>query len=167
MPHRRRFLNRLAFDADAGTLRDGEIRYLMIRDDTLMGLFKNLPEPARAAAFQALADATFEFGSRSAAKYRASGAAGAALLDVIVETAPQLGWGVWSFTERAADRLTLEVRNSPFVSGHGASQVPVCAPIVGMLRAVSGMVLDGPTLVEEAACAAQGGAVCRFTARKA
>lgn len=166
MPQRRRFLNRLAFDPEAGTLRDGEIRYLMIRDDTLMGLFKHLPEPARTAAFTALAESTFEFGSRSAAKYRASGAAGAALLDVIVETAPQLGWGVWSFTERATDRLTLEVRNSPFVSGHGPSAVPVCAPIAGMLRAVSGMVLDCPTAVAESACAAQGGVVCRFTALK-
>lgn len=167
MPHRRRLLNRLAFDPEMGTLRDGEIRYLMIRDDTLMGMFKHLPETARAVAFAALADATFEFGSKSAAKYRASGAAGAALLDVIIETAPQLGWGVWTFTERAADRLILEVRNSPFVSGHGASTAPVCAPILGMLRAVSGLVLDGSTVAEEVVCAAEGGPVCRFTAHRA
>jgi predicted hydrocarbon binding protein len=167
MPQRRRFLNRLAFDPDAGTLHDGDIRYMMIRGDTLMGLFARLPEPARQQALQALTDSTFEFGSKSAAKYRASGAADpAALLDVIVETAPQLGWGSWTFTERTAGGLVLEVRNSPFADGYGTSPQPVCAPIAGMLRAVSSMVLDGATAAEETTCAAQSGEVCRFTARK-
>jgi predicted hydrocarbon binding protein len=162
-----RFLDRLKFDLDAGAHYDGDIRYMMIRGDTLMGLFARLPEPARQQALAALTESTFEFGSKSAAKYRAAGAADpAALLDVIVETAPQLGWGKWNFAERAADRLVLEVRNSPFAHGYGASPVPVCAPIAGMLRAVSSMVLGGATATEETTCAAQSGDVCRFTARK-
>src|SRR5690242_19593911 len=96
-----RFLDRLKFDPETGSLHDGEIRYMMIRGDTLMGLFARLPEPARQQALAALTESTFEFGSKSAAKYRAAGAADpAALLNVIVETAPQLGWGSWTFTER-------------------------------------------------------------------
>ncbi|MBV8535432.1 MAG: 4-vinyl reductase [Alphaproteobacteria bacterium] len=159
-------MDRLVHDTNAGEIRDGDIRYLMFRTDAVMGLFKRLPEAARRDALAALADSIEENGGRSAAAYRASGAAGAALLDVIVETAPQLGWGTWSFVERRADRLVLEVRNSPFVHGFGGSALPICAPIVGMLRVVSSMVLGAPTAVEETVCAAQSPDVCRFIARR-
>jgi predicted hydrocarbon binding protein len=162
----RRFLDRLVHDTDTGEIRDGEIRYLMLRPDGLMGAFLRLDEPARSAALAALAESIHENGGRSAAKYRASGAAGAALLDVVVETAPQLGWGRWTFVEHGPDRLVLEVRNSPFAAGFGASPAPVCAPITGMLRAVAGLVLDGPAAVEEVGCAAQSGDTCRFVARR-
>ncbi len=161
-----RLLDRLVHDTAVGEIRDGDIRYVMLRTDALMGLFQRLPEAARRQALEALGDSIHENGGRSAAAYRASGASGAALLDVIVETAPQLGWGSWTFSERAPDRLTLEVRNSPFVHGYGASPTAVCSPIAGRLRAVSAMVLDGPTAVDEVTCAAQTGEVCRFRARR-
>jgi len=161
-----RLLDRLVHDTAAGEIRDGNIRYVMLRTDALMGLFQRLAEPARAQALAALGDSIHENGGRSAAAYRASGAAGSALLDVIVETAPQLGWGLWTFADRGPERLVLEVRNSPFVHGHGPSATPVCSPIAGMLRAVAGMVLDAPADVEESLCAAHGGAVCRFIARR-
>ena len=32
------------------TKRAGEVRYLRLRADTLMGMFRHLPEPARGAA---------------------------------------------------------------------------------------------------------------------
>jgi predicted hydrocarbon binding protein len=163
-----KFHDRLAFDPDAGTLYDGEIRYLMIRPDALMGLFKLLPAARRAEALDAFANSVCEHGGRSAQKYRAMGAVdGDKLLAVIVETAPQLGWGSWTFVERAADRLVLEVRNSPFAQGHGRHAAPVCAPIAGMLRAVAGLVLGGATTAEETGCACQGEPSCRFVARLA
>ncbi len=162
----RQLLDRLVHDTETGEIRDGEIRYVMLRTDALMGVFQRLDEPARRAALAAFADSIFDNGGRSAAKYRASGAAGAALLDVIAETAPQLGWGRWSFVERGPERLVVEVTNSPFAAGFGRSPIPVCTPIVGMLRAVSAMVLDVPAVVEESACAAQGGDICRFIARR-
>jgi uncharacterized protein len=164
MPNSRRVLDRMVFDTDTGEIRDGEIRYLMLRTDALMDVFRRLPEPARREALQAFADSIFENGGRSAAKYKAGGAEGQALLDMIAETAPQLGWGTWTFVERGPERLVVEVRNSPFVHGYGAAPMPVCAPIVGMLRAVSAMVLGAPTAVDETGCAAQAGAVCRFVA---
>ena len=32
--------------------------------------------------------------------------------------------------------ITLEVANSPFVEGHGVSETPICAPILGMIEAL-------------------------------
>ena len=161
------FRDRLVFDAARGEYRDGDIRYLMLRPDALMGLFAELPEAARADALAALARSVARFGGRSAQAYRAAGAAtGAALLETIAATAPQLGWGVWDLRQED-DALELVVQNSPFAAGAGQATQPVCAAIGGMLRAVAEIVLEGDVAAAETACAAAGAPCCRFTARRA
>ena len=91
------FRERLVFDADRGEYRDGDIRYMMIRPDALMGIFAEIartagaprrwspsPVPSGASAVE------------SARAYQDAGAPGpATLLRTIEETAPQLGWGQW------------------------------------------------------------------------
>ena len=161
------FRDRLVFDAARGEYRDGDIRYLMMRPDALMGLFAELPPQARAEALAALARSVARHGGRSARKYRADGAASdAALLDTIAATAPQLGWGVWEL-RLEDDALHLRVENSPFAAGFGTSAQPVCAAITGMLRAVGEIALGGDVSAAEESCAATGAACCRFTARRA
>ncbi len=159
------FRDRLAFDSAAGTILDQTRRYLLIRPDSLMGIFARLPAAARQEALAAMEDAVFEHGSDSARAYRASGAGDAhALVALIERTAPQLGWGRWSFTFET-DRLGLTVSNSPFAQGYGASSEPVCHAIKGMLRAVAAMVFDAPADAREHACTACGADDCRFEAR--
>lgn len=161
------FRERLTWEPAHGEIRDGEIRYLMIRPDALMGLLHHLPAAMRGPVLAAFAASVQAHGGGSARKYREMGAAApAALLEVIAATAPQLGWGCWRFAEIAADRLCLDVVNSPFADGHGPSDGPVCAPVAGMLAAVAGMVLDGSATVEETACQAAGAPACRFEARR-
>ncbi len=130
-----------------------------------MGLFKRLSEPARRDAFKAFAASVTEHGARSAARYRARDGDAGDLLATIAATAPQLGWGVWRFSRTAAGELRLEVKNSPFARGYGASSEAVCAPITGMLAAVASIVLNAPAEAEEERCASAGGAICRFSAR--
>ena len=159
------FRDRLAFDSTAGAILDQTRRYLLIRPDSLMGIFARLPAPARQEALAAMEDAVFEHGSDSARAYRASGAGDArALVALIERTAPQLGWGRWSFTFETG-RLGLTVLNSPFAQGYGAASEPVCHAIKGMLRAVAAMVFEAPVDACEPACAACGANDCRFEAR--
>lgn len=160
------FRERLNFDAGTGAYLDGDIRYMLIRPDALMGLFQRLSDEARAEAFAAIADSITERGRHSASTYVAPEEIDR-LLHVIAESAPQLGWGIWAFTHPDDQSITLEVRNSPFAHAAGDLPPPVCFPIVGMLRAVGAMVLGGPVVVSEDACAAGGGEeVCRFTIRR-
>lgn len=157
------FRDRVILDEAQGEYRDGGVRYLMLRADTLMGLFAELPEPARSEALAAFARSVARFGGRSARAYQAAGAADPdALLRTIAATAPQLGWGVWEL-RREGDGLTLAVRNSPFATGTGRC----CAPIAGMLQAVGGIVLQADVVAQETDCAATGAVCCRFTARRA
>lgn len=159
------FRQRLTFDSTNGELRDGDIRYVMLREDSLMGLFKRLAEVERKDALQALAASVGEHGAHSTARYMAMGGDARDLLATIAATAPQLGWGVWRFSHTEAGELRLDVKNSPFAHGYGPSTEAVCAPIAGMFSAVASIVFDAPVQAEENLCAAAGGAVCRFSAR--
>jgi predicted hydrocarbon binding protein len=132
-----------------------------------MGLFAELPAAARGEALAAFARSVAHFGGRSARAYQEAGAVTPeALLATIAATAPELGWGVWTFA-REGETLVLDVRNSPFAAGAGAGVQPVCAPIAGMLCAVGEMALGGAVTVAEVACAAAGAACCRFTVSRA
>jgi predicted hydrocarbon binding protein len=157
------FRQRLTSDLVRGELRDGDTRYVMLREDSLRGLFRRLSEPARADALKAFAASVTECGARSAARYLASD--GGDLLATIEATSPQLGWGTWRFSRAATGELNLEVENSPFAHGYGTSAQAVCAPITGMLVAVAAIVFDAPAQAAEHVCASAGGTVCRFSAR--
>lgn len=149
-----------------GELRDGDTRYLTLRDDSLMGMFRRLPAEARREALRAFAESVAEHGGRSAERYRATGNAGPGeFLASLEETAARLGWGLWRFSGVEIGELHLEVENSPFAHGYGTSSESVCAPITGMLAAVAAIVLGAPALAEEHVCASAGGTTCRFSAR--
>lgn len=145
--------------------RQSRPRYLSLRADTLMGLFRRLPRAARRQALAALAASTAEHGGDSARRYLDRHAGDAeALLKTIVKTAAELGWGRWRLRRQGAAHLALEVRDSPFAAGYGASRAPVCAPIAGMLEAVAGLALGGRCTARELHCRACGAARCRFEA---
>ena len=147
------------------TQGDSQVRYLRLRADTLMGLFRHLPEPARAQALVALVRSTAEHGGDSARRYlQASGGDVTALLAMIENSAAELGWGTWRFATRDPMHLDLEVVDSPFAAAYGAADTEVCAPITGMLQAVAALVLRGACEVREVQCGARGAPTCRFEA---
>lgn len=161
------FKDRLVFDDAAGELRDGPRRYLMLRPDALMGMFRLLPPDSRALALGALEQAVHQQGSDSARAYLAHGGGDVQMLLATIErTSPQLGWGIWRF-EADGDRLRLEVHNSPFAHAFGASEQPVCHAVKGMLRGLADLWLGCPAQSDELRCSAQHHETCIFEARAA
>jgi predicted hydrocarbon binding protein len=161
------FKDRLVFDEAAGELRDGPRRYLLLRPEALMTMFRLLPPDTRALALGALEQAVHQQGSDSARAYLAHGGGDVDMLLAIIErTAPQLGWGSWRF-EADGDTLRLEVHNSPFAHAFGPSEQPVCHAVKGMLRGLADLWLGGPAQSVELQCAAQHHAACTFEARAA
>ena len=59
------FRDRLEWMPDQGELRDRDIRYMLIRPDSLMGLFRNLEETERPTVFAAFVRSVAEHGRRS------------------------------------------------------------------------------------------------------
>ena len=161
------FKDRLVFDDAAGELRDGPRRYLLLRPDALMTMFRLLPPDTRALALGALEQAVHQQGSDSARAYLAHGGGDVDMLLTLIErTAPQLGWGTWRFAADG-DTLCLEVHNSPFGQAFGPSEQPVCHAVKGMLRGLAELWLGGPAQSVELQCAAQHHAACTFEARAA
>jgi hypothetical protein len=156
---------RLHWSADDGAVRDGPRRYLMMRPDVLMGMLRRLPPEARSQAMSAFADSVAEHGTDSIRAYfRQVGEDPSALLAATVGAAADLGWGRWRF-EPGRDRLGLAVDASPFAEGFGAADVPACAPIAGMLRAVATVSTGIECEVRELRCVACGAPRCEFEAR--
>jgi predicted hydrocarbon binding protein len=149
-----------------GEISDGGIRYVLMRPDVLMGLARELVEVGPDVFLKALEKSTFVNGMRSFERYRDQGRfEGSDALATTCKIAASLGWGEWAVHEQPGGTRFIEVRNSPFAAGFGASTIPVCAPIVGILKALT-VVCHGPAgHVEEIACCSQGADVCRFHLR--
>ncbi len=159
------FREKLHWDGAEGQILDADRRYLMMRTDVLMGLFRRLDEPTRQQALQALGQAVREQGGQSAQAYwEAIGHNPQALLDSIASISAQLGWGVWQIAHQPSGGLHVQVHNSPFAHGFGPCSLPVCHPIVGMLTAVGTLIHPQGVEVQEQRCCAQGAqADCQFT----
>lgn len=155
---------RLHFDTAHGQVLDGPRRYVLMRADVLMGLFAQLPAPAREEALKALGRSVCAHGGDSVRAYAAQGGA-EALPAMMQSAAASLGWGRWQL-ERDGDALQLAVDNSPFAAA--AAEGPACHAIAGMLEALAGALWQRPAQAHETHCAAaHGDGPCRFIARPA
>lgn len=150
-------------DAHAGLIRDGGIRYVLMRPDVLMNVGRFLPEACRDDYLAALEQS---FATHAEASFRQYRDAGAVDLDALLErsrvAAGALGWGRWTLLPSAASARELVVADSPFAAASGPRPVPVCAPITGVLRAIATTAGLAGVDVRETCCAAQGAADCRF-----
>ncbi len=177
-----RLYDRLARDPALGELRDGNTRYFLMRADAFMDAFARLDEDARYTMFAAFAQSIARHSGQSVKHYRheLGPAAREIFLNAAVNMAADLGWGAWRFGPHVPGEMTLEVTNSPFAEGHvnarspdgkhggtrGLAKEPVCAPVLGMLEALGGIVFTVDPVCEETECAAvTGGDTCRFVAR--
>lgn len=137
---------------------DGERRYLMLRADVLMGIFREMPAELRRPALEAFAASVGKYGGRSAKAYfEAGGNRPEEFLETIVRYSRELGWGCWRVDARGDEAIEVTVENSPFAQGFGIGPDPVCHAIVGMLQAVGTIVFGRPASVVETCCAAQKG----------
>lgn len=159
--------DRLVHDPDAGEVRDGPRRYLLMRADVFSGALALVAPEHRAAVLDAFARSVALHGADSVGAYLdALGGDTAALLATMPSAAADLGWGVWRFDPPSSSPgLVLTVTNSPFVQAfedHRAEQ-PVCAPIAGMLSALGQACFGVPVRCVESGCVARdGGHACRF-----
>lgn len=151
------------FEESKGEHYDGDIRYLLMRPDVLMGLIKNLSADTRSHALAAFEQSTFENGMASMLQYKALDFAGTEeALDYFCSKGTMLGWGCWNHSIDEMGNHVFTVTNSPFAAGYGPCDHPVCAPIAGIIRASMTAFLERDCSVTETCCSAQGEDSCRF-----
>ena len=154
------------FDENAGEIREGNIRYLLMRPDVLMGMVEYLDEPTMTKVLLALQKSAFENGRASLRQYNELDfASDNEKLSFVCKTAAKLGWGNLTYTLNRHDDPTFTLTNSPFAKGHGISKVPVCAPMAGILNALMEVFFESNATVKEVSCASQGQDYCLFEVR--
>ena len=161
--------DRMSRDPALGELRDGNTRLFLMRADAFMDAFRRLDEEARYNMFTACAQAIAEHSGQSVKYYRheLGPAAREIFLNAAVNMVADMGWGHWAFGPHTPGEITLDVVSSPFVEGYGEATAPVCAPVLGMIEALAGIIFSVDPVVEEIACAAVTGCnTCKFVARR-
>lgn len=153
-------------ESEHGALHSGDIRYLLIRADALMGCFKPPALAGLPELYQAIEDSFSQFGGKSVLQYvDSSDSSTQQLWQKMEKMAPQLGWGQWSFAfGRTNGEIILTVSNSPFSAGHGSAEFAVCSPISGIVKSVAEQTFKVPVIVQESRCSAMSGDVCVFKA---
>lgn len=153
----------LKYDHARGEILDNGVRYLLIRPDVLMGIANESAGIALKSFLKAFEASAFHNVQASFAQYRSDGRfSNVDILESTCTIAATLGWGLWTVIPQSDGSTIVEVSNSPFAAGVGSSDKVVCAPIVGILKAVS-LAQCAPTPdVEEISCVARGEHICRF-----
>lgn len=163
-------LDELAFDADSGALVYKEVRYLLIRPETIIA-FQKAAEARLGVeiAGEVLYEGGFAGGRLSGQRYRtALGLSAAEGVDFMCRMGGQIGWGRFTLLEldEGAPRLRVEVQRSPFASAYGpGSSTGVCHLIRGVLGGLVSGLFGVEVRAEETACTSLGASVCRFEVR--
>ena len=133
-----------------------------------MTAFKKLDEKSRFRLFDVFGRVVAEVSGHSAKDCRDEfgSAEREIFFNTAINIAGDMGWGEWKSGPHTQGEIILSVTNSPFVKEQGRSEMAVCAPILGMTRALAAIVFAVDPIVDETVCAAvTGGSQCKFTAK--
>lgn len=159
-------LAQLAYHTEEGALRYHQVRYLLIRPETLIAFQKALE--ARLGPQEAgelLYAGGFTGGQLSGQKYKQEfGLSDQEAVEFMCRMGGQIGWGHFRMLEMDADsrRLVVAVAASPFAEAYGRSTTGVCHLIRGVLGGLGAGIFGAAVEAREVQCLAKGDARCRF-----
>lgn len=154
-------IKKMSWDEENGQILDGDRRYVLIRNDVLMGVFDQLEPAARQVALDSFKESVGVYGLNSVLAYwKEINQDADKLLDSMITISAQLGWGVWSLTSKSGEKIEIEVENSPFAAGSSTQNKSVCYPIIGIMQAMGELIFNKSVEVKENQCVAQD---CSYT----
>jgi predicted hydrocarbon binding protein len=158
-------LSELNFTPEKGGLFYKDVRYLLIRPETLMTFQKAIEKELGGKASQILYQSGFQGGILSSKKYReVFNFSDEEIIRFMMEMGPQIGWGRFELErfDPVQKHLTVNVFNSPFAEAYGPSFSSVCHLIRGVLGGTASIVFEKEIEGKELSCIAKGDKFCRF-----
>ena len=158
----------LKFDDARGALLYNDVRYLLIRPETLIAFQKAAEEQLGAGADELLYVGGFTGGTLSAKKYReVFGLTAAQSVEFMAKMGTEIGWGKLLITHYdSADReLVLVAESSPFAAAYGKAERGVCHLIRGVFAGLASGLYGCAVEAREEECLAMGHARCKFVIR--
>jgi predicted hydrocarbon binding protein len=161
-------LAELKFDAARGALLYKDVRYLLIRPETLIAFQKAAEEKLGAGADELLYAGGFAGGSLSAKRYReVFGLSDEQSVEFMAQMGAQIGWGKITIAkfDAAARELVLTVESSPFAVAYGKSSRGVCHLVRGVFAGLASGIFARDVKSYEEECLAVGNPRCRLVIR--
>ncbi len=158
-------LDEIVYNPDKGALHYKEVRYLLIRPETLAGMQKAMERVSGTEANEIIFQGGFDGGYLSARKYKEiHGFRDEEILDFMVRMGSQIGWGVFHLAlfDPVAESICIEVRNSPFAEAYGKASEGVCHLIRGVVSGLATAIFGKNSTASETNCIAKGDEKCSF-----
>jgi predicted hydrocarbon binding protein len=159
-------LDEMAFIKENGLLSFKGVRYLLIRPETLAGIYRALEKThgARTGA-DTFFRGGFEGGRLSAEKFRRPAPGWEKeIVEFMTRMGCEIGWGRFRILKLDLERkvLRLSLSFSPFAAAYGRSRHPVCDLPRGVFAGVAAGIFGTGVLATETQCKAMGARVCKF-----
>lgn len=157
----------LKFDPTRGAFFYNDVRYLLIRPETLIAFQKAAEEKLGTAADELLYAGGVTGGTLSGKKYReVFGLTEEQSIDFMAKMGTEIGWGrleIASYVPQKA--LVLIAHSSPFAAAYGTADHGVCHLIRGVFAGLAGAIWGRSVQACEDECLAMGHTQCRFSVR--
>ena len=158
-------LDQLMYDPDAGALKYKDVRYLLIRPETIVGFQKSIEKHSRETAREALFQGGYRGGYLSAKKYKEiKNLSDKEAIQFMMIMGAEIGWGHFKLVEYDLDnrKLQIRVRNSAFAEAYGEAAEGVCHLIRGVLSGLAAVLFSQDCVAVETECLAKGDRHCTF-----
>jgi predicted hydrocarbon binding protein len=158
-------LDNLEYDESCGVITFKDVRYMVIRPDTVVDFQKAVEAELGDRVAEMMMSGGYTGGSRSSARYKeVFDYSDEEIVAFMCKMGGEIGWGRFE-TEKLdteSKELIITVRNSPFAEAYGSSDKGVCHMIRGVLAGMAAGIFGTEVTSEEALCRAKGDELCRF-----
>lgn len=162
-------VKQLRFDSKRGGLYYQEVRYLLIRPETLSSFQRAMEEAVGEKGREMLFDAGLRGGTLSTRRYRETlGLSDEKTVRFMITMGSQIGWGRFEVErfDPGAKILRVKVFHSPFAEAYGPSSRSVCHLLRGVMAGLGSVIFDESVQAEEPLCLAKGDPWCLFEVRR-
>jgi predicted hydrocarbon binding protein len=162
-------LQDLRFDRERGALLYNDVRYLLIRPETLLAFQKAAEEQLGAQADQLLFAGGYTGGTLSAKKYReVFGLSDEQSVEFMANMGTEIGWGKLTVARFDPVRCELDllVDSSPFAAAYGPADRGVCHLVRGVFAGLASGIFGRPVDAQENECVAMGHTRCKIVIRR-
>lgn len=161
-------LESLEFHEKEGALTFRGVRYMVMRPETLMKMFKAMEKVDGEGCRNAFFEGGREGGRLSSEKFQTSmNLSARETAEHMAKMGGEIGWGRFLIRQLNLEALLLEVEvfSSPFGVAYGPSSRPVCHMISGVLAGLGEVIFKQEVKAQETECTSCGAPSCRFMVR--
>jgi predicted hydrocarbon binding protein len=158
-------LDNLEYDADEGRITFNDVRYVVIRPDTVVDFQKAAEAELGERVAELMMAGGYTGGSRSSRTYKeVFNYSNEEIVAFMCKMGGEIGWGNFEVEKLDPEdkELIVTVRDSAFAEAYGPSEESVCHMIRGVMAGMAAGIFGTEVTSEETRCQAKGDELCRF-----